>query len=83
MGQVLRCNHNPMSQKGCWIAKKNSQKMINIYVFPFKAVAIMASCCFDIHMNVRGSKPKIHLMKFEVLIFDLTFKNEQEHIGQK
>jgi hypothetical protein len=37
-----------MSQKGRWIAKKNSQNWINIYVFPFKAMTIMASYCFFI-----------------------------------
>jgi hypothetical protein len=44
--------------------KKNSKNRINIYVFPFKAMAIMASYCFFIHMNVKEFKPKIHLMKF-------------------
>jgi hypothetical protein len=31
------CSHNPMSQKGHWITKKNIQNIINIYVLPFKA----------------------------------------------
>jgi hypothetical protein len=53
-----------MNQKGRQIAKKNGQKWINIYVFPFKAMVIMASYCFFIHMNVKEFKPKIHLMKF-------------------
>jgi hypothetical protein len=53
-----------MNQKGCRIAKKNNQNWINIYVLPFKAMAIMASYRFFIHMNVMESKPKIHLMKF-------------------
>jgi hypothetical protein len=53
-----------MNQKGCQIAKKNNQNWINIYVLPFKAMAIMASYCFFIHMNVKEFKPKIHLMKF-------------------
>jgi hypothetical protein len=53
-----------MSQKGRQITKKKNQNWINIYVFPFKAIAIMASYCFFIHMNVKESKPKIHLMKF-------------------
>jgi hypothetical protein len=44
--------------------KENNQNWINIYVLPFKAMAIMASYCFFIHMNVKEFKPKIHLMKF-------------------
>jgi hypothetical protein len=36
-----------MGQKGHWIAKKNNQKWINIYIFSFKAVAIMASYVFS------------------------------------
>ncbi len=40
------------------------QNWINIYVLPFKAMAIMVSCCFFIHMNGKEFKPKIHLMKF-------------------
>ncbi len=37
----------------------------------FKARAIMANYCFSIHMIVKEFKPKIHLMKFLVLSFDL------------
>jgi len=55
-----------MSQKGCQIAKKNNQNWINIFVLPFKAMAILASYYFFIHLNVKEFKPKIHLMKFEV-----------------
>jgi hypothetical protein len=44
--------------------QKKSQNMINIYVFPFKTMAIMANYCFFIPMNVKEFKPKIHLMKF-------------------
>jgi hypothetical protein len=36
---------------------------IYIYVFPFKAMAIMVSYYFFIRMNVKEFKPKIHLMK--------------------
>jgi hypothetical protein len=43
---AIGCSHNPTSQKGCWIVKKNNQNWINIYVLPFKAVAIMASYYF-------------------------------------
>jgi hypothetical protein len=40
---VLGCSHNPLNQKGHLTLKKNSQHLINIYVLPFKAIAIMAS----------------------------------------
>jgi hypothetical protein len=60
----MGCSHNPTSQKGHWIAKKNNQNLIKIYVLPFKAMAIMASYYFFIHMNVKEFKPKIHLIKF-------------------
>jgi hypothetical protein len=53
------------------MTKKNSQNLINIYVFPFKAMVIMASYCFFVHLNVKEFKPKIHLMKFLVFNFDL------------
>jgi ribosomal protein L23 len=54
-------------QKGHQTTRKNSHKWKNIYVLPFKTMAIMASCCFFIHMNVRNSKQKIHQ------IFNLSF----------
>jgi hypothetical protein len=53
-----------MSQKGCQTVKKNNENSINIYVLSFKAMAIMASFFFLVHMNVKEFKPKIHLMKF-------------------
>jgi hypothetical protein len=53
-----------MGQKERQIAKKNNQNWINIYVLPFKAMAIMEKNSFSIHMNVKEFKPKIHLMKF-------------------
>jgi hypothetical protein len=53
-----------MNKKGHQIIKKNNQNWINIYVLSFKAMAIMATDCFFIHMNVKEFKPKIHLMKF-------------------
>ncbi len=58
------CSHNPTNQKGHWTTKKNNQNWINMYVLPFKAMAIMANYCFFIHINVKEFKPKIHLMKF-------------------
>jgi hypothetical protein len=61
---LLWYRHNPMSQKGRWTANKNIQNWINIYVLSLKAMAIMASYCFLIHMNVKEFKPKIHLMIF-------------------
>jgi hypothetical protein len=53
-----------MNQKDNWNTKKKNQNWINIYVLPFKAMAIMASYCFFIDMNVKELKPKLHLMKF-------------------
>jgi hypothetical protein len=44
--------------------RKNSQNLINIYVLPFKAMAIMASYYFFIHMNVKEFEPKIYLINF-------------------
>jgi len=44
--------------------KKKSWNWINIYVLLFKAMVIMASCCFFIHMNVKEFKQKFYLMKF-------------------
>jgi hypothetical protein len=61
---IYGCNHNPTSQQGCRITKKNNQNWINIYVLSFKAKAIMASYYFFIHMNVKEFKAKIRLMKF-------------------
>jgi hypothetical protein len=43
---------------------KNNQDWGNIYVLPFKTMAIMASWSFFIHMNIKEFKPKIHLIKF-------------------
>jgi hypothetical protein len=63
-GKKVGCNHNPTSQKGHRTTKKNNQNWINIYVLAFKAMAIMASFLFCIHMNVKEFKQKIHLMKF-------------------
>jgi hypothetical protein len=31
---LVRCNHNPMSQKGCQIKDKTTQSYRNIYVLP-------------------------------------------------
>jgi hypothetical protein len=61
---TFRCSHNPTSQKGRKTTKKNNQNWINIYVLPFKTMAIMGSHYFFIHMNVKEFKPKIHLIKF-------------------
>jgi hypothetical protein len=43
---------------------KSSQNWRNVYVLPFKTMAIMANWSFFIHMNVKEVKPKIHLIKF-------------------
>ncbi len=56
--QSLRCSHNPTNQKDCWTAKKNSQNLINIFFFPFKVMAIMASYYFFIYKNVKEFKQK-------------------------
>jgi len=52
------------ARKGVESHKKTNQNWINIDVFLFKAMVIMASYCFFIHMNVKDFKPKLHLMKF-------------------
>jgi hypothetical protein len=57
------CNHNPINQKGVKSKKNKIQNWINIYVLPFKAMAIMEFFCFFIQINVKKFKPKIHLMK--------------------
>jgi len=59
------CSHNQTSQKRHQTTRKNNQNWRNIYpILPFKTMAIMASCSFFIHMNVKEFKPKIHLIKF-------------------
>ncbi len=58
------CSHNPMNQKWHQTSKKINQNWINIYVFPFKAMAIMANYFFFIHMTIKEFKPKIHLINF-------------------
>jgi hypothetical protein len=35
-----------MSQKGHWTINKNNKKLINIYVLPFKTMAIVANIAF-------------------------------------
>jgi hypothetical protein len=50
------CSHNKMSQKGCQMGFKNSQNWRNIYVLPFKTMAIMTSYSLLIHMNVKEFK---------------------------
>jgi heme/copper-type cytochrome/quinol oxidase subunit 4 len=57
-----------MSQKNCQTTKKNSQNWRNIYVLPFKAMTIIASFLFFIHMNVKEFRPKINLIKILTLI---------------
>jgi len=53
-----------MSQKGCQMGLKDNQNWGNIYVLPFKTMAVMASWSFFIHMNDKKFKPKIYLIKF-------------------
>jgi hypothetical protein len=45
-----------MNQKGCKMGFKNNQNRKNIYVIPFKTMAIMGSWSFLIHMNVKEFK---------------------------
>jgi hypothetical protein len=63
------CSHNKTSQKNYQMTKKNNQNYKNIYVLPFKTMAIMASGSFFIHMNVKEFKPKTYLILS--LSFDL------------
>jgi hypothetical protein len=58
------CNDNKINQKGCQMGLKNNQNWRNIYVLPFKTMAIMVSFSFLLHMNVKEFKPKIHLKNF-------------------
>jgi hypothetical protein len=74
-------SHNPTSQKRCWTTKKYNQNQINIYVLPFKAMPIMLSYCFFIHINVKEFKPKNPFD--EILSFKFWFrrsKSEQERV---
>jgi hypothetical protein len=44
---------------------KNNQDWRNIYILPFKTMAIMASSIVRSHsLNIKEFKPKIHLIKF-------------------
>jgi len=64
--------------KRCQIAKKNSQNMIFFLFFPFEAIAIMANCCFFIHVNVKEFKKKSIWWNFK---FEFWFKTfESEHL---
>jgi hypothetical protein len=45
-----------ISQKGCKMSLKNNQDRKNIYILPFKTMAIMASQSIFIHMNVKDFK---------------------------
>ncbi len=51
--------------------KNKNQNRINMYVLPFKAMQIMASCYFFIYMFVKKFKPKIHLIEILILILIL------------
>jgi len=62
-----------MQEKGYIVTSNNQKKVLDcrkrqnkkyIYVFPFKTMEIMKSCCLFIHMNVNEFKPKIHWIKF-------------------
>jgi hypothetical protein len=60
-----------MSQEGCRITKKNSQNWIHIYVFPFKAMAIMASFLFFHSYEYQGIQTKSPFDEVVSLNFDL------------
>jgi hypothetical protein len=40
---VAGCTHNKMNQKGCYMGPKINQDWRNIYVLPFKTMAIIAN----------------------------------------
>ncbi len=72
--QMKACGHNPTRQKRYWTTKKNIQNWINIYVLPFKAMAIMENYCFFFHMNIEEFKPKIHWWNFKFKLWFMTSK---------
>jgi hypothetical protein len=43
--KLVRCNHNLMNQKECWMTKKNS-KLEKYLCLPFKTMTIMAMFLF-------------------------------------
>jgi hypothetical protein len=45
--------------------KEKQSKLDKYLCFAIQAMAIMASYCFFIHMNVKEFKPKIYLMNFK------------------
>jgi hypothetical protein len=53
-----------MNQKGWTMMKNKNLHLKNVYVLPFKTIAIIASCSVFIHMNIKKFKPKIKLIKF-------------------
>jgi hypothetical protein len=60
-----------MNHKGHQTTKKNSQNWINIYVFPFKAMAIMVSFFFFHSYECQGIQTKNPFEDILNLIFDL------------
>jgi hypothetical protein len=49
--------------------KHNQSKSIIFLLLSFETIIIMTSESFFPHMNVKELKVKIHLIKFEVLVF--------------
>ncbi len=73
---LVGCSHNPLNQKGHWTANKNNQNWINIYVFPFKAMAIMASYYFSFTWMLRNSNQKSVWWTFKFKFWIKTFKSD-------
>ncbi len=67
----IGCSHNPMSQKGCRITKKNNKNWINIYVLSFKAMVIKANYCFFYSYECQGIQTKNAFDEILSLNFDL------------
>ncbi len=70
------CSHNPMSQKGCWTTKKNSQNWINIYVLPFKPMQSWQVVFLFIIWMLRNSNQKSIWWNFKFKFWFKTFESE-------
>jgi hypothetical protein len=58
--------------------KENSQNWRNIYVLPFKTMAIMASCFFFKYMNVKVAERLIKTIKHKITVMS-TFQENVSH----
>jgi len=61
------CSHNPTNQKGCRTTNKNIQNLINIYVLPFKAMAIMEINVFPFiwMLKIQTKNPFDEILSFD------------------